>query len=882
MAVTDFYTFLDNEIRMRWREPYVTEGLNRKFEGVVPRGIWRGWHLQADSVISMQVKLIADAAKGDHVAVYNTTSGNYQLRVEKSGDVNIPVSAYAGTTIYIAIYATYSTLVTTAAVLRIYPEADYLAAPEKDELIVLGKVDVPASGIIPDGDVNPTATRAWEEQSSGILEWNPLGANPVFSQGAPAQVRATSSTNQYPWNETLPWWNIRLVAAGDAGFYLQTTDAYEGAQSLELRATADGSLTVTSFSLAIETSEWNLVEEGSLLKVQLFYKPLVAVVAGEITVRATFLDKEEAGFSDYTVDLGTLDLSVSASWVEFVKTIEAPAGYPILGEVFITRTASLDYGTLVGTPTSLLRIGAFQAWAQKTSPGEVPLADAGRAYPSTPSSITFYRKAPHFVDESYSMLYPNSILDEHGVLTNFVSMDRLDVDKAVKEQPVLQLKRLFIGNDGPTVDTDRLNRSCVHTYTKAGAGQFVPVIDVSETYSTRPVFSLYHEGDAYKFVVSVNCWFDNVTSQWYAKTSAESAFKLEVGATVTNPRSGEPIYGLVVREKSSTTSPWSDSAWNSSPSLVLPFELDDPGNDPEGLIGDIQGGIVFGEAIAALTSTVAAAADLPRIKTRRLHTKSYTLLFEMPEEDATKYGTRIYQASTGQVLVVTNARWSSVTSRWYPDRSGTNDIATMQVLGNGNVSTVTEPEGLAGYLNVDVDGITFFLDSEWYGANAMGLVSSAKFNASQYELDLYSGADPTAVLTIHGDGTPASRSRVTIDGSNLPYSSGPAVNSLFSSNIVKAWCHCNSDGVGGFSSVDGFNCVPSLPGGSELRFTFPTVLSSFEFVAVGSTDASQTFMFIDTQTTASVDTYWCSDTGTFRNPATEAYWFEILVIGKQT
>ena len=146
---TSMLPFADAEIKMRWREPYVTEGPNKKLAGVVPRGIYRGFSLGFHGS-NMLVRVSVDPDKGDHVAVYETDTGmttRYSMRVELTGgDFTLDLTPWPSQLVYIAIYAEYSTLGTTAASLRVYTEAEYAGAAEKDELVILGTVQVPALG----------------------------------------------------------------------------------------------------------------------------------------------------------------------------------------------------------------------------------------------------------------------------------------------------------------------------------------------------------------------------------------------------------------------------------------------------------------------------------------------------------------------------------------------------------------------------------------------------------------------------------------------------------------------------------------------------------------------------------------------------------------
>jgi len=172
--VINFVTDGSSTVRMRWREPYVTEGINRKFLGSVPRGIYRGFRLTTDAA-AMTVKVLSDSTDSDHLAVYESTSG-YSTTVRRTGgDFTVSLAAYPSTVVYLAIYTVYSTATTTASVLRIYTEAEYLVAGEKPDLVVLGRVSVPAAGVIADTSITTVdRVEPWREVAPGAVNWVPL------------------------------------------------------------------------------------------------------------------------------------------------------------------------------------------------------------------------------------------------------------------------------------------------------------------------------------------------------------------------------------------------------------------------------------------------------------------------------------------------------------------------------------------------------------------------------------------------------------------------------------------------------------------------------------------------------------------------------------
>jgi hypothetical protein len=140
---TTAYIFATSEFSMRWKEPFLTEGLNRK-EGSSVSGIYRGFLLDVDPGAGDRTVLLAASSLGDSLAVYETSTRR-TLTLRKVGDELLDLSGYASEVVVLALYATYATGATTTAVVRVYTELEFSVAAEKDEVLVLGTIDVPAA-----------------------------------------------------------------------------------------------------------------------------------------------------------------------------------------------------------------------------------------------------------------------------------------------------------------------------------------------------------------------------------------------------------------------------------------------------------------------------------------------------------------------------------------------------------------------------------------------------------------------------------------------------------------------------------------------------------------------------------------------------------------
>jgi len=199
MAATIIQSFSNTDVKMRFAETYVSEGLNAKLAGVVPRGIYRGFAL-VPSLAPRTAQLNPDSL-GRHLAIYESLLG-FSLTLRRSGGtIAVPLAPFAGTTVYVVLFAEYTTSTPTVAELRVYSVADYNGAPEKNELIVLGVVDVPAANVvIPASAVNTAeATVPWKDSSSVAgRPWEQIVRNGSFDEAQGAGPFFSGLENSIP------------------------------------------------------------------------------------------------------------------------------------------------------------------------------------------------------------------------------------------------------------------------------------------------------------------------------------------------------------------------------------------------------------------------------------------------------------------------------------------------------------------------------------------------------------------------------------------------------------------------------------------------------------------------------------------------------------
>lgn len=314
---TTHLTFNAAEVRMRYKEPYLTEGLNAKLAVVQPAGIYRGFRL-AGTGTNGELQIVADGDASDHVAVYRTSTG-LALTLRRTSSFLVDLSALAGTTVVVAIYATYAVGSTTTAVLRTYTVSEYLAAPELPELVVLGVVTVPSGA--------PISTFTYQYRTIAALKAAP-GAVPVQSL-----LRNTSFEAGIVNDAGLfaaYFWEKR-IASGTGEWRVVTTPAPGGVKSLALRFSA-GPLTGT-VTQAVNCP----VLAGQILRLAWKLRVDDPLTSGSITLAYDFLDAagNVTGSVSETLAVGS---ATSSAFVAYERSRVVPSGVTHLRNVTLTAT----------------------------------------------------------------------------------------------------------------------------------------------------------------------------------------------------------------------------------------------------------------------------------------------------------------------------------------------------------------------------------------------------------------------------------------------------------------------------------------------------------------------------------------------------------------
>jgi len=348
---TDVVTFLSTETMIRWREPYVSEGLNKKMAVAVPWGTYRGFRLGEDSGAGDRtVNIEADASATDHVAVYQSATG-YSMTVRRSGgDFLLDLSSYSSVTVIVTLWASYSPAAATTATIRTYTQAEWDAGPaEKDEVVVLGQVDVPASGAIAAADISMAGRRmAWQNKTTEHVAWVPLARNGSFAWSVePVGVLATESR----WGAV--YWEKYLTVGTNAGWIVDDTDPAEG--DLHLAFPYDSGTVTAYLKQYINVP----VVVGRRIRIHFKKRMVQEATAGTFDFRVLFSDKD--GSVAYSADV-SIDTTIDTAYEDVDAIVEVPAG-----SVHLKYIDFQLVNAAFGATADAIRLDDVQVWMETSA-----------------------------------------------------------------------------------------------------------------------------------------------------------------------------------------------------------------------------------------------------------------------------------------------------------------------------------------------------------------------------------------------------------------------------------------------------------------------------------------------------------------------------------
>lgn len=213
---------------MQWLEPFGTDALNRKFHGIVPPGIYRGYQYSLPGAMKLAI-----GATKNGVAVVEV--GNWSINVHQVAKVELTVPApFVG---YVVLDATYGIGVVTkqvdsaslidAAVIKLVPTAQLLP-----QHVILYGLDVPA-GVSVLLDEYVSAASRMEVSLAGItrVDGGAFVNNPTGAVVVQVRRGLESQLKTFPGQDGEPLWTtdtnrLAIGIEGEPGGLLLPASKY--------------------------------------------------------------------------------------------------------------------------------------------------------------------------------------------------------------------------------------------------------------------------------------------------------------------------------------------------------------------------------------------------------------------------------------------------------------------------------------------------------------------------------------------------------------------------------------------------------------------------------------------------------------------------------
>jgi hypothetical protein len=269
-------TIPKEQVKIRWREPYVSAGLNQKFSGVMRPGIYRGFEAQASGTPNNYINFVVDSGTSDSVAVVEDDVNGYSTTVRYTTNLQVDLSSQfaAGATLYGVIEVDYQVGPDTTGEIKVVDTLTGLGA-----YIQICKIIIPAaaSAVLPAyisfvglTDVNSVDTdRPWvdstnhgysypelfdraptQDQKDAMDNANsPSSSNPFATESdttdkAIAESTLSSVATINPYVEIQMPSGIYFVGTGGAGTGKQWFELFEPGTDNGLTGSDDGPITV--------------------------------------------------------------------------------------------------------------------------------------------------------------------------------------------------------------------------------------------------------------------------------------------------------------------------------------------------------------------------------------------------------------------------------------------------------------------------------------------------------------------------------------------------------------------------------------------------------------------------------------------------------------
>lgn len=519
-----------SKIKMKWKEIYVSEGLNRKVIPATPKGIYRGLKLIQNITSPRQVE-VSVGSESIHAAVFQSATGfstTYHDHAGASTVLGLSSASLDNQETVITLQINYTVGADTTANWIAYPIADWnaLTDAQRAEKIVLGTVNVPAPATnITTAMILPNRrTVAWDGVSPGAVPWTPVIQNGGFEHSIDdgTFVRASS------------YWQLTQHTNGE--WKVQSTDPYAG-----VRAMAFNQLIAAAPVAWIDQYIGIPAKAGQFLKYKFRVKNLKVPTGGTFTMDFLFADTSFGAFVSSSVTIPMTGIDASYRLIEGI--IAAPA---TALQLYSVRFTNLLNQSSTGIA---FRLDDVQVWVETGESLKAPSSEEQTRRPLSTESIIIESS-----DDPLADYYGPAALLRMPV-NDQLWLTRRDGDVTTGTPIELALRTARLTQLG----ADLLNTEARALLSRIQAGvSVVGGVDYTLMWESVPSGQVGYR----KYVSSVGTLAQTINARW----DGTNWNKDVAGSRAQKWQIADGVTSLLARATGAGT--WNDAGWSTTPFVV--------------------------------------------------------------------------------------------------------------------------------------------------------------------------------------------------------------------------------------------------------------------------------------------------------------------------
>jgi hypothetical protein len=349
---TVVFTLTPQQLKVRFREPYISKALNQKFRSIIQTGVYEGF-TPAPGALPLTLEL-QPGPYGHAAVVESVLDASTVVSAHILGTLTVGLSPHAGQRVVLALVASYAFPTDTTATITAY-QVGVDVIPSS--ACILAEVVVPLSGVIPSANIRLTGrSLAWDRTRDAIPFVN------VVKNGR-MKVRSSLDPSVLPEN----W----AVGNPGAGTFSSSSDAdaagFNGV--IEASSTSGGPQSANAFQRLNA-----VVSSNNRIRLRCAYKPVALPVSGNPALNVVVNDP--ATGSTVVVLPVQLDSVATGSWTVHEAMYVIPGLSPAGGQISAVAV-SFNGATYAGPGVAFQVSDVVVEVEQSTTSTQPEVAESG-------------------------------------------------------------------------------------------------------------------------------------------------------------------------------------------------------------------------------------------------------------------------------------------------------------------------------------------------------------------------------------------------------------------------------------------------------------------------------------------------------------------------